>query len=119
MAITVSARCVPRSDNAFPISFQVAGVGNVYDWALAVGDVPSGPPATYADFPTPFAYSWAYMTNVELRIAPGGTKLEVTGLVNTTGSPGDEMWLALFRVTTPSGSDVPVACAGPFIIDAA
>jgi len=119
MPVTVSARCVPRSDNAFPITFQASGLGNIYNWTLTIGDVTTDPPLDHGDFVSPFDFGWANMTDVQVLVAPAGTSLSITGLLTTTGAPGDPIYLALFRGLTPGPTDPVVALAGPFIIDAA
>jgi len=96
----------------------MAGVGNVYDWYMAIGDVTTDPPGTLGDFPTPYMYSWSNFTFLDLKIAPGGTSLILTGLLSVNSTPGAACYVAIFRGSTPDVGDVPVACAGPFIVDA-
>jgi len=84
-------------------------------------------PATYAGLANPsnpITLTVDQFTQLTSRFIAAGSTYQMIGtdpggaIANAAWTVGDHVWLCLFDNQTPSGSDVPLATAGPFLVTA-
>ena len=115
---SVTASVLPRSNASAPLHVELRGAGELRDWSIVCG-ISTALPTVFSDFTTSLTLTYYDCEAVSLRSSSTGTTLSAD--VNQgswgPGNIGLNLWVAVFRGLTPSGSDIPVAVAGPFIVD--
>jgi len=115
---SVTASILPRSNAPAPLHVDLTRVGELRDWSIVCG-IATAAPTMFSDFTTSQTLTYYDCLMVSLRSGPTGTSLSADVNFGSWG-PGNiglNLWVAVFRGLTPSGSDIPVAVTGPFVVD--
>lgn len=115
---------VDWAPSAFVQSVARVSIGGVaggpdYIWVVA-GLLNPGPPAHYSDFVDVRAnLNLSQFAQLQLTIEPGSIRAVGIDRLQDVASTGDGevLWVCLYnQFAQPSGSDVPLVVAGPFVV---
>jgi len=109
-------------DENFTFSGSAVPVADVPTLFFAYGKSASAP-GTYGALANPQGWAmtpdnWSTLswTNPSPGFEAFMAKGVLTGPADASWSVGDHVWFCLFNTLTPSGSDVPLAVAGPLLV---
>jgi hypothetical protein len=111
---TIAASWLPSANVQSMLSVQIGGVDNYLDIHAAFG-IAASTPGTYGALSSPGSFTPYSSAQLLVQRAPGSASVVVLDVRGSIGSLGDKAWVLLF-MGSPSGSDVPLAVAGPFIV---
>jgi hypothetical protein len=118
VALAFTAAALPSASVAFPVSYSLAdytgAIGNLW---LTFGTKASGTPATFGDFASPESIQCEYAGSLQVIRQAGRSSEQGSVAFSANGGLGDRGFVAVFP-GFPSGGDVPIGVAGPFLTGA-